>query len=44
MVALYTEVKTNKVSEEEHDEAKAIFGIVCMIIAGVFAIYRTSGM
>jgi hypothetical protein len=27
-------------SEEEHDEAKAVFGMVCMIIVGLFATYR----
>jgi hypothetical protein len=31
-------------SEEEHDEAKAVFGMVCMIMLGLFAIYRFSGI
>ena len=31
-------------SEEEHAHAKAIDGIVCMIIAGIYMVYQFIGL
>jgi len=31
-------------SEEEHAQAKAIDGIVCMIMIGIYIVYRSIGV
>jgi hypothetical protein len=31
-------------SEEEHAHAKAIDGIVCMILMGIYIVYRVIGL